>query len=70
MRDDEPSVVRAWAWLLAQDGAPMDTAAKGALALAQLHTHRSNAGLCARLRPALHGSDYDAGLRRQHAHRR
>ena len=37
--DDEPSFVSALVRLLSHDGATVDTAANGALALTQLHTY-------------------------------
>ena len=65
--DDEPSCVSALARLLSHDGATVDTAANGALALTQLHTHCYDVVLCDLHMPGLDGADFYDILCRQHA---
>jgi CheY-like chemotaxis protein len=62
MIDDEPSVVSALVRLLSQDGAPVDIAAHGLLALAQIQTHRYDAVLCDLLMPELKGPDCSVSI--------
>ena len=64
--DDEPSFVSALARLLSYDGATVDMAANGALALTQLQTHRYDVVLCDL--PMLDGPDFYATLLQQHAY--
>ena len=66
--DDEPSFVRALAQLLSKDGATVDTAANGALALTQLHTHCYDVVLCDLRMPTLDGPDFYATLLKQHSY--
>ena len=68
--DDEPSFVSALARLLSHDGATVDTAANGALALTQLHTHCYDVVLCDLRMPTLDGPDFYATLLQQHAYLR
>ena len=68
--DDEPSFVSALARLLSHDGATVDTAANGALALTQLHTHRYDVVLCDLRMPTLDGPDFYTRLLQQHAYLR
>ena len=68
--DDEPSFVSALARLLSHDGATVDTAANGALALTQLHTHCYDVVLCDLHMPGLDGADFSDILCRQHAYLR
>ena len=68
--DDEPSFVSPLARLLSHDGATVDTAANGALALTQLQTHRYDVVLCDLRMPTLDGLDFYAALLQQHAYLR
>ena len=68
--DDEPSFVSALARLLSHDGATVDTAANGSLALTHLQTHRYDVVLCDLLMPTLDGPDFYATLLQQHAYLR
>ena len=68
--DDEPSFVSALARLLSHDGATVDTAANGAIALTQLHMYRYDVVLCDLPMPTLDGPDFYATLLQQHAYLR
>lgn len=66
--DDELSFVSALARLLSQDGATVDTAANGSLALTQLQTHCYDVVLCDLRMPTLDGPDFYATLLQQHSY--
>ena len=66
--DDEPSFVSALTRLLSHDGATVDAATNGSLALVQIQTHRYDVILCDLLMPELNGPDFYAALLRQYSH--
>ena len=65
--DDEPGFASGLARLLSRDGATVETASDGQVALAQLHTQRYDVLLGDLLMPALNGPDLYAILQRSDA---
>ena len=65
--DDEPGFASGLARLLSRDGATVETASDGQVALAQLHAQRYDVLLCDLLMPALNGPDLYAILKRHDA---
>ena len=65
--DDEPGFASGLARLLSRDGATVETASDGQVALAQLQAQRYDILLCDLLMPALNGPDLYAILKRYDA---
>src|SRR5262245_65060018 len=65
--DDEPGFASGLARLLSRDGATVETASDGQVALALLYAQRYDVLLCDLLMPALNGPDLYAILKRHGA---
>jgi CheY-like chemotaxis protein len=61
--DDEPGFASGLARLLCRDGATVETASDGQVALVQLHAERYDIVLCDLLMPTLNGPDLYAFLK-------